>query len=253
MRHLIRIITATASSVLVTGGVAVYLTLLPEIDAHLVYAGDPGRRDAELASPLPSVSAGHGATIIGEGEARAREAPFYRHWLAALVKPCHAAAAAASLAIPPSPADLANWDAHPESIRLGRPGPTGCPRIAPRVEGGTSATAPSLAARGRAYLAHETVYEARQFQYFARQGSRTVHMGETISAPRGREPAAMLWASVPYTGRMTLRLFRNGQMIRRASGPVLWCAVRTPGVYRVEASYGSYERPWIYSHPIVLK
>ena len=110
-----------------------------------------------------------------------------------------------------------------------------------------------LAVRGRVYLAHETVYEARQFQYFARQGSRTVHMGETISAPRGREPAAMLWASVPYTGRMTLRLLRNGQTVRLVRGPALWCAVRAPGVYRVEASYGSYERPWIYSHPIVLK
>lgn len=247
MRHLVRFVTAAASAVLVVGGVSVYHNLLPEIDARLVYAGDPGARDAELTTP-PA-----GTKVIWDGDAMAREAPFYRHWAAALVKPWNSAAAAAILTTGPSPAELSDWDAHPDAVRLARPGPAGGPRIVTRVEGGTAGTAPSLAARGRTYLANETVYEPRQFQYFARQGSRTVHMGETIPAPQGRDPAVMLWASVPYTGRMTLQLFRNGQMVRRADGPVLWCAVRTPGAYRVEASYGSYERPWIYSHPIVLK
>lgn len=251
MKYLLRFVTAAVSTVLVVGGIAAYLTILPEIDGRLVYAGDPGRRDAELSAPFQG--AGGGAKVIWDGAVLMQEAPFHRRWLAALVKPWNPAAAAGSLVTPPSPSDLADWDAHPDAIRLGRPGPAEGPRLVTRVEGGTAATAPSLAARGRAYLANETVYDPREFQYFARQGSRTVHMGETIPAPQGRVPAVMLWASVPYTGRMTLMLFRDGQMIRRADGPVLWCAVRTPGVYRVEASYGSYERPWIYSHPIILR
>jgi hypothetical protein len=101
--------------------------------------------------------------------------------------------------------------------------------------------------KGRAFVAHDWIYDSTGFQYVAeRNGEVVATMGETVKASGD----LMLRADLPARARM--RLLHNGRVIHEVDGVNLRFSVPGNGVYRLEAwvELDGELRPWIYSNPI---
>lgn len=99
--------------------------------------------------------------------------------------------------------------------------------------------------KGRLFVAHDVVADARGFRFLAEEGGavRGV-MGDEVRF----SPDLRLYAYLPSPGRMTL--FRDGKPVARAQGQHDRFAVAGPGAYRLEATRKG--RPWIYSNPVYV-
>jgi hypothetical protein len=100
------------------------------------------------------------------------------------------------------------------------------------------------------YFSNDSLYPATGFSFFASQQARTADLGESLELRPGA-PARLVGA-VPYRGAINWRLYRAGRLIWQGKGSRMDYAAATPGRYRVEVSYGSPARPWIFSSPIYL-
>ena len=99
--------------------------------------------------------------------------------------------------------------------------------------------------KGRLFVAHDIVADARRFQFLAlARGQARAVMGERLRLEEGLQ----LYAYLPAPGRMTL--LKDGQAAGTAEGQHGWFRVTGPGVYRLEATRKG--RPWIYSNPIYV-
>ena len=103
---------------------------------------------------------------------------------------------------------------------------------------------------GRAYVAHDWLCDPTGFAFIARSGGKTVSiMGDEVSMKPGLE----IKAETPAV--CTLKLFRNGEEIKRVEGRSIDLKLKEAGTYRVEAwlEAGGEMRPWIYSNPIYVR
>ena len=101
---------------------------------------------------------------------------------------------------------------------------------------------------GRAFVAFNHLVDATGFRWFARSGSKTVVMGETVPYT----PEVTLHARAPVPCRFTI--LRHGRVLHQALGRELDWTPPGPGKYRVEAELQVLGRwvPWIYANPITL-
>jgi hypothetical protein len=124
--------------------------------------------------------------------------------------------------------------------------------------------------RGHAYVSHDWLCDPTGFAFVADIDGDGVEVRPTGSAGAASkhfqtsEPAIMgdevdlkanlvLKVATPLT--CTLRLIRNGQIVRDENAGALEFRVDSPGVYRVEAwlVLDGEMRPWIYSNPIYVR
>jgi hypothetical protein len=103
---------------------------------------------------------------------------------------------------------------------------------------------------GHAYVSHDWLCDPDGFAFIAQIGGKTVSiMGDEVSMRPGLELKA------ETTAACTLKLFRNGEEVKRVEGRNIDLALKEAGVYRVEAwlEAGGEMRPWIYSNPIYVR
>jgi hypothetical protein len=100
------------------------------------------------------------------------------------------------------------------------------------------------------YFSNDSLYPAGGFRFMAQQQGRTAGLGERLTLVPG-EPAHLTGA-VPYKGAINWDLYRDGRLVWQGKGPSMDYRAAKPGRYRVEVSYGSPARPWIFSSPIYL-
>jgi hypothetical protein len=105
--------------------------------------------------------------------------------------------------------------------------------------------------QGHAYVAHDWLCDPTGFAFIAQsRGSKTAYiMGDEVD----KEQGIKIKAETPTA--CTLRLLKNGAVIRTVEGRKLDFEPKEAGVYRVEAwlSVGGELRPWIYSNPIYVR
>ena len=100
------------------------------------------------------------------------------------------------------------------------------------------------------YFSNDSLYPAGGFRLKAQQRGRTAGLGEQLTLVPG-EPAHLTGA-VPYKGAIHWGLYRDGRRVWQGKGSSMDYRTSSPGRYRVEVSYGSPARPWIFSSPIYL-
>ncbi len=100
------------------------------------------------------------------------------------------------------------------------------------------------------YFSNDSLYPAAGFRFLARQQDRVAGLGENLALVSG-EPAQFVGA-VPYKGPIGWHLYRDGRPVWQGKGASMDYRASAPGRYRVEVSYGSPPRPWIFSSPIYL-
>ena len=99
--------------------------------------------------------------------------------------------------------------------------------------------------KGRLFVAHDILADARGFQFVAMQGDQLRGtMGDQIHW----EPGLKLHAILPAEAQMTL--FMDGRAADEATGRDIWFDVSGKGIYRLEVSYKG--RPWIYTNPVYV-
>lgn len=101
--------------------------------------------------------------------------------------------------------------------------------------------------QGHAFVAHDWLCDATGFAFIAeRNGKRTGVMGDELKLEKGLK----LRLAAPAVG--TIKLFRNGQVVREVESDKLDFLVSEAGVYRAEIwlTLDGEQRPWIYSNPI---
>ena len=98
-------------------------------------------------------------------------------------------------------------------------------------------------ARGRCFISNYSLGDARGFVFTAENDEKTLHMGSRTSGGRWR---FMIKAPLPGT----IRMMRDGQVVRQMRSSRLDMEADRPGVYRVEIF--RKKRGWIYSNPIVI-
>jgi hypothetical protein len=104
-------------------------------------------------------------------------------------------------------------------------------------------------AGGRAYICLEALGPGRGFEFYARQGEATLHMGGEAHLPGQAE----LVVRLPRPA--LIRLLRDGRQELAVFGVELHHVAGGPGVWRVECRVkrtGRW-RPWIYSNPVYLR
>jgi hypothetical protein len=105
--------------------------------------------------------------------------------------------------------------------------------------------------KGHAYVAHDWLCDPSGFAFIlkARSGRTVSIIGDEINLRPGLE----LKAETPAA--CTLKLFRNGEEIKRVEGRNLDLELKEAGVYRIEAwlETDGEMRPWIYSNPIYVR
>lgn len=101
--------------------------------------------------------------------------------------------------------------------------------------------------QGHAFIAHDWLCDATGFAFIAeRNGKRIGVMGDEVKL----EKELKLRLAAPATG--TIKLFRNGQIVRETQSDKMDFAVTKAGIYRAEIwlTLDGEMRPWIYSNPI---
>jgi hypothetical protein len=99
-------------------------------------------------------------------------------------------------------------------------------------------------AGGRCFIAYERHALATGFRFAALSAGEWAHMGDRIESAGG----VQFVSTTP--SRASLRLLRDGKLVREVDGEELVHQTSDPGVYRVEVFLNG--RPWIYSNPITL-
>ncbi|MBO0799233.1 MAG: histidinol phosphatase [Blastocatellia bacterium] len=100
---------------------------------------------------------------------------------------------------------------------------------------------------GHAYVAHDWLCDATGFTFIAElKGKRRGVMGDDVKFERDLR----LRLEAPATG--TIKLYRNGKVIRESKSDSLEFEVSEGGVYRAEVwlEIDGEQRPWIYGNPI---
>jgi hypothetical protein len=103
---------------------------------------------------------------------------------------------------------------------------------------------------GRAYVSHDWLCDPTGFAFVAQTSGKTVSiMGDEVSMKPGLEIKAETPAAC------ALKLFRNGEEIKRVEGRNIDLKLKEAGVYRVEGwlEADGEMRPWIYSNPIYVR
>lgn len=104
--------------------------------------------------------------------------------------------------------------------------------------------------QGHAYVAHDWLCEATGFAFVAeRAGKRIGVIGDELKFENGFK----LRLDSPVAG--TIKLFRDGQLIREVNSDRLDYLPTEQGVYRAEIwlTLDGEQRPWVYANPIILK
>src|SRR5262245_32221266 len=101
--------------------------------------------------------------------------------------------------------------------------------------------------QGHAYVAHDWLCDPTGFTFIAeRTGKRRAIMGDEVKFEQGLR----LRLEAPSAG--TIKLFRNGTVIRELKADKLEFEATEAGVYRAEVwlEIDGEQRPWIYANPI---
>jgi hypothetical protein len=104
---------------------------------------------------------------------------------------------------------------------------------------------------GHAYVAHDWMCDPTGFGFIAEASGykKTYIMGDEVTL----RPGLRLKGETPVA--CTLKLFRNGELIKSVEGRRFDFEPKAAGVYRLEAwlTLDGEMRPWIYSNPIYLR
>ncbi len=98
---------------------------------------------------------------------------------------------------------------------------------------------------GRSFMAFDTERRASEFSFWAEAGAERFEMGETLD----KLSSVIFHVRLPVPA--SVRLVRNGKMIKEETTQDFTFESNEPGVYRVEVFLD--EKPWIYSNPIYLR
>jgi hypothetical protein len=103
--------------------------------------------------------------------------------------------------------------------------------------------------RSRAYVAFDWMADPSGFAFIAASDTQKWPMGAEVPISDGLR----LRVATPVAG--TIKLLRNGQTIREATGRTLDETIAEPGNYRVEVwlAIAGENRPWILSNPIYVR
>lgn len=104
--------------------------------------------------------------------------------------------------------------------------------------------------QGHAFVAHDWLCDATGFAFIAEgNGKRIGVMGDEVKL----EKELKLRLAAPATG--TIKLFRNGQIVRETQSDKMDFAVTEAGIYRAEIwlTLDGEMRPWVYSNPIRVR
>jgi len=104
--------------------------------------------------------------------------------------------------------------------------------------------------KGHYFTANDQVHPSRGFLFFAENTREQCLSGDTIAL--NKKTALEVEAPSP---RSTIKVIKEGKVIRESSSPNLVFKVLERGAFRVEVHYRSLlkgERPWIYSNPIFV-
>lgn len=104
--------------------------------------------------------------------------------------------------------------------------------------------------QGHAFVAHDWLCDATGFAFIAeRNGKRIGVMGDEVKLEKGLK----LRLAAPVAG--TIKLFRNGQVVKEANADKMDFVVTEAGIYRAEVwlTLDGEQRPWIYANPIRVR
>ncbi len=104
--------------------------------------------------------------------------------------------------------------------------------------------------QGHAFVAHDWLCDATGFAFIAERGGKRIGvMGDKVKLEKGLK----LRLATPVSG--TIKLFRDGKVIREANADKLDFAMTEAGIYRAEVwlTLDGEQRPWIYSNPIMVR
>jgi hypothetical protein len=110
----------------------------------------------------------------------------------------------------------------------------------------TPATVFEALAQGRGYVAFGGFLDPRGFRFSYRAGATEAVMGSEVPWDQGAT------VSIRSPIKATLRIIRNGALLREEKADTLTVPVADPGVYRAEVhlTVAGEDWPWIYSNPI---
>lgn len=104
---------------------------------------------------------------------------------------------------------------------------------------------------GHAYVAHEWLGDATGFAFIAQSRDLKIAgiMGDEVAMRAG------LKIKAEVTLACELKLFRNGELIKKVEARQVEFEPQERGIYRLEAwlRVGGETRPWIYSNPIYVR
>ncbi|MCM8811497.1 MAG: CehA/McbA family metallohydrolase [Candidatus Omnitrophica bacterium] len=102
-------------------------------------------------------------------------------------------------------------------------------------------------AKGRCFVAHDLVADAKGFQFLVAGKDKTILgvMGDELTW----HPSLRLYAYLPSPGHAIL--LKDGRLLFERKGQQHWFEVDGPGVYRLEVTRKG--KPWIYSNPIYVR
>jgi len=113
--------------------------------------------------------------------------------------------------------------------------------------------------QGHLYVAMDMLQDATGFFFSAKQGGKTVWMGDTLPAARETEFSVSLPPTVSLKNIM-IHVYQNGKEISQSRESPYKFKAKTPGAYRVEVeaeipTFWGFGREvtWIYSNPIYLR
>ena len=98
---------------------------------------------------------------------------------------------------------------------------------------------------GRCFVAYDLIGDATGARFAARQGGKTIVMGEETQAGEELEFVAALPLEAD------ILLLRNSEVVGEAAGCELTHCDARPGVYRVEARIGG--KPWVFTNHIYVR
>ncbi|MDP6112917.1 MAG: flippase-like domain-containing protein [Planctomycetota bacterium] len=98
---------------------------------------------------------------------------------------------------------------------------------------------------GHCYIAYDYLAVATGFNFSARQGDRTVLMGDEVTLSGG------MTLEVRSPQKADIALLRNGEAIQTESSTGFGFDIDEPGVYRIEARLN--DTPWVFTNPIYVR
>ena len=99
---------------------------------------------------------------------------------------------------------------------------------------------------GRCYVSFDLLADATGFNFTADSGGKVYYMGDEVY-----DIEKEIHFSVKSLHHATIKLLRNGKILKESEGDFLEFSSAEKGVYRVEAYIE--DRPWVFTNPIYIR